>query len=310
MAEIVTLGETMAVMAPCENGRLSQVGSFVLKIAGAESNTAIGTARLGHTAAWISAVGDDELGRYVVDSIKKEGVDVSEVSVDPHHRTGLMIKEIADGKTTVYYYRESSAASHMAPDIVTHDKLNGAKIVHLTGITPVLSESCRETVSKLFDAARASGALVSFDPNIRRKIWYGVDYLPILRELTEKSDIALIGLSEAKEMYGEDNPEKVVEHLLSVGVKYVAVKDGANGAWCASAHEKVFIPPIKCNSVDSVGAGDGFNAGFLAGILEGRSLEVAGIMGGAVGAMATETVGDVNGYPTREILSERTGLKL
>jgi len=310
MAEIITIGETMAVIVPNGKGRLSEVDGFGLQIAGAESNTATGIARLGHTAAWISSLGDDELGRYVLQSIEKEGVDVSLVGIDPNHRTGLMIKEFIGDATTVYYYRENSAASHLSPESIPFDKISDAKIIHLTGITPVLSESCREAVKSLFDWAKERGKLVSFDPNIRRKIWYGKDYTPMLREMLERCDIALIGLSEAREIYGIDKAEQVAKMLTDKGVRYVAVKDGGNGALCATAEESVFLPPEKCNFVDSVGAGDGFNAGFLCGILEGKSIRVAGRMGAVVGAMATETVGDVNGYPTREILNKRMEIKL
>ena len=305
MAEIVTFGETMAVMVPGEKGRLSSVGSFGLQIAGAESNTATGIARLGHSASWISAVGDDELGRYLIESIKKEGVDTSLVKTDTEHRTGLMIKEFIGESTTVYYYRENSAASRMSAQSIPFDKIKDAKIIHLTGITPVLSDSCRDAVKALFDWAKREGKLISFDPNIRRKIWHGEDFTPMLREMLEASDIALLGLSEAREIYGIDDAKEVARLLIDAGVSYVAVKDGGNGAFCASREESVFLPPEKCNFVDSVGAGDGFNAGFLCGILEGRSLRDSGRMGAIVGAMATETVGDVNGYPTREILNKR-----
>ena len=297
----------MAVIAPSEEGRLSSVSSFSLKIAGAESNTAIGACRLGRTAAWISALGEDELGNFVLDSISQEGVDVSLVKRDSKHRTGLMIKEIVEDKTTVYYYRENSAASHISISDIDLDKLSDAKIIHLTGITPVLSKSCREAVAELMRWAMENGKLISFDPNIRRKIWGEVDYVPLICQMLEISDIALLGLSEAKELYGTDEIPKIASILLEAGVKFVVIKDGANGAYAISQNEFVFVPPFECNPVDSVGAGDGFNAGFLSGILEGRSLAESARMGALVGAMATETVGDVNGYPTREIISERLG---
>ena len=307
MAELITLGETMAVIAPSEEGSLSDVSSFSLKIAGAESNTAVGACRLGRTAAWISALGEDELGNFVLDSIAEEGVDVSFVKRDSKHRTGLMIKEIVEDKTSVYYYRENSAASHMSISDIDLEKLSDAKIIHLTGITPVLSRSCREAVAEIMRWAMENGKLISFDPNIRRKIWGEVDYVPLICQMLEVSDIALLGLSEAKELYGTDEISKISSILLEAGVKCVVIKDGANGAYAISQSEFVFVPPFECNPVDSVGAGDGFNAGFLAGILEGRSLAQSARMGALVGAMATESVGDVNGYPTREIVRERLG---
>ncbi len=309
MAELITIGETMAVIAPSQEGRLSDVSSFVLRIAGAESNTAIGVSRLGHTAAWISAVGEDELGSFVLDSVSREGVDTSLVKRDALHRTGLMIKEIVEGKTTVYYYRENSAASHLSVSDIDTGSLSDAKILHITGITPVLSKSCREAVLELMRWASENGKLISFDPNIRRKIWGEVDYIPLLREMLAFSDIALLGLSEAKELYETDDISRIASILLDEGVGCVVIKDGANGAYLISEGEFAFIPPYPCTPVDSVGAGDGFNAGFLSGLLDGKGLVESARMGALVGAMATETVGDVNGYPTKEILIERLGGK-
>ena len=297
----------MAVMAPSEAGRLSGVSSFLLRNAGAESNTAVGVCRLGHSAVWVSAVGDDELGRFVKDSIEAEGVDVSLVSTDKKHRTGLMIKEIIEDKTTVYYYRENSAASHISAENIDFSKLNDTKILHLTGITPVLSKSCREACLEAMRWACENGVLISFDPNIRKNIWGDVDYLPLLREMIAFSDIALLGLSEAKELYGTDEIAKIASQILEEGVGCVVIKDGKNGAYTITNSEFIFTPPFPCDPIDSVGAGDGFNAGFLSGILEGRSLTECAKMGALVGAMATETVGDVNGYPTREILKEKLG---
>lgn len=307
MAELLTIGETMAVMAPSEEGSLGGVSSFTLKIAGAESNTAIGICRLGHTASWISAVGDDELGRYVTEEVAREGVDVSLVKKDPTHRTGLMIKEIIGDKTSVYYYRENSAASHLSLSDIPFDRLSDTKILHLTGITPTLSKGLRGAVLELMRWASETGVIISFDPNIRRKIWGDVDYIPLLREMISFSDIALLGLSEAKEIYGTDEIPRISSAILEEGVRYAVIKDGANGAYAISQSEFIFVPPFPCSPIDSVGAGDGFNAGFLSGILEGRSLGESARMGALVGAMATETVGDVNGYPTREELRSRLG---
>lgn len=295
----------MAVITPNEEGRLGDVGSFGLTIAGAESNTAIGLARLGHRTAWISALGEDELGRYVLDKITGEGVDTSLVLRDKKHRTGLMIKEFKQGETSVYYYREGSALSHFSPSMIPWDRLEEAKIIHLSGITPLLSESCKETVKALFKYAKEKGKLISFDPNLRPKLYGDNDPRGEIAELTLSSDIALLGINEAKSLFGLSDPDSIISHLASRGVSYIALKDGERGAYCYHSGRTFFIPPFPCNSVDPVGAGDGFGAGFLAGILEQRDISECGRMGGVVGAMATETPGDTDGYPTKEMLKDR-----
>lgn len=305
MGKIITVGETMAVMSPFEAGKLGDVSGFKLTIAGAESNTAIGLARLGQEAAWFSRLGEDELGRYVSREIAKEGVDLSRVIYDKKHRTGLMIKEIVGDETTVYYYRENSAASKISADDITEGLFDGVDIVHITGVTPVLSESAREATARIFKLAKERGVKVSFDPNVRKKIWGGRDFVPMLREMLLASDIALLGQSEANLILGTDSMEESSDFLIKSGVRYVAVKDGATGAVVADENEKIFIPPYPCSPVDPVGAGDGFNAGFISGILNGKNLKEAGKMGAIVGALATETASDVGGYPTLSDLEWR-----
>lgn len=305
MPEIITIGETMAAMAPQDYGPLRYVKGFQPRIAGAESNVAIGLARLGHSVAWISRLGADEFGEYVFREIRAEGVDVSGVQFDPDHRTGVMFKERRfSGETSVYYYRENSAASHMDGSAIDGNTLKAASIVHLTGITPVLSESCLAMTREIIRRCATEGICLSFDPNIRRTLWRGRDYTKDLREMTLAAQIVLMGEEEAGLLFGDKTEEEWLDLLFTKGnARYVAIKRGSRGAVVADGHS-VVIPPFHCHCVDPVGAGDGFNAGFLAGILEGRDLKTCGQMGAVVGAKATETTGDVEGYPSRRQLDQ------
>ena len=155
MPECLTLGETMAAFAPDRTGPLRYVPNYSLRIAGAESNTAIGAAKLGVSAAWISRLGADEFGQYIRNQIRAEGVDCSGVHFDPAHRTGVMFKQTGSGESSVFYYRENSAASHMTPQDLDEALFRGCRILHLSGITPVLSESCAETVQAAMEDAWA-----------------------------------------------------------------------------------------------------------------------------------------------------------
>lgn len=299
--ELITLGETMASLVPVTAGPLRYVQQLNTRIAGAESNLAIGMAKLGHHAAWISRLGKDEIGQLVLNSIRAEGVDMSAVVFDPDHRTGIMIKEMSAGETSVHYYRENSAASHLSPSDLDEEFFRGVKIVHLTGITPVLSDSCRDTVVRAMDIAEKVGAKISFDPNIRRKLWKGRDLVPFIRELTERSDIVLIGLDEAEALFDTNMPEEIFDALILNGrATAVAIKNGADGAWVADKETRRHISPIDCRCVEPVGAGDGFNAGFLSGILEGADIELCGRMGNIAGGLATQVSGDFEGYPSPE----------
>ncbi len=298
MPKVITIGETMAALTPNTPGPLRYVSGFGIRPAGAESNVAVGLAKLGVSVAWLSRVGQDEFGCFLRNQTRAEGVDCSHLIFDPEHRTGVMFKETGAVESKVFYYRENSAASHMCPADIDQALIAGCEVLHLSGITPVLSESCKETVLYALQLAKANGVKVSFDPNIRRKLWGTVDYAPLLRQITLQSEIVLLGLDEAEALFGLRDAQGVAELLFTEGcAEYVAVKDGGNGAWVASRTQGVHIPPYPCHPVDPIGAGDGFNAGFLAGLVQGRGIEVAGQMGGICGALATQVPGDVEGYP-------------
>lgn len=302
MPEIVTIGETMAALTPKSTGFLRYVKDFEMRIAGAESNLAIGVSKLGHSAGWVSCLGKDEFGEFVRNSIRAEGVDTQNVVFDPDHRTGIMFKQIRNAsETSVFYYRENSAASHMDASAPDEKYIASAKILHLTGITPVLSDSCREMTEEAITMADRNHVAVSFDPNIRKRLWNGSDYTGMIRDMMMMARIVLLGADEAEILLGTSDPRKVMDQLFDHGkAEYVAVKDGAKGAAVGSAHAFTRIPPFPCQCIDPVGAGDAFNAAFLCGVLEGETAGMCGRMGAVAGALATETYGDTEGYPSKE----------
>ena len=161
MPQLITIGETMAAFTPDSVGALRYVQNFGIRTAGAESNVAVGLAKLGLEAAWVSRLGTDEFGCFIRNQLRAEGVDCSRVIYDPDHRTGIMFKETGVGETKVFYYRENSAASHLCPEDVTPALLDGVKVLHMSGITPVLSEGGYITVKK--------GQLISIDRHIPEK---------------------------------------------------------------------------------------------------------------------------------------------
>ncbi len=304
MPELLTIGETMAAFAPRENGPLCYIHDFTLRAAGSESNVAAGVCKLGHTAGWISRLGGDGLGRFILNAVRADGVDASHVPVVEGERTGAMVKEMsAGGETSVYYYRDGSAFSHYTPEMLDEGYLADCRVLYLTGITPLLGEGCLQAVQRALQAARAAGAMIAFDPNIRLKLWAGRDCAPLIRGLMLQSDIALLGVDEAQRLLGTGSPKEICEILFREGrVRMVAIKNGDQGAWAAVPGELYPIKPHPCRCIDPVGAGDSFNAGFLCGVLEEAPVLRCGEMGAVCGALATQTVGDTEGQPTRRQL--------
>lgn len=290
----------MVSFVPHINESLRYGASLKMYIAGAESNTAIGVQRLGHCASFITRVGDDSFGQYILRMIRAEGVDTSYVKIDPEYPTGIMFKEpLPSQETSVHYYRMGSAASHLSIQDISEEAISQAKILHFTGITPILSDSCKQAVFQSMEIAAASQCAISFDPNIRIKLWKQNDYSALMREIIKKSSYLLLGLEEASVLYGTDDIQKLCSTIFATGkLQYLAIKNGSNGAWVCDNDKILHIPPVPCNCIDPVGAGDAFNAGFLSGVLKGESLSVCGSIAAVTGARATETSGDIEGLVT------------
>jgi 2-dehydro-3-deoxygluconokinase len=310
--DVVTLGETMVLLNPARSGPMKYLTEFRKQLGGAESNVAIGLARLDHDAGWNSALGDDPHGEYVEAFVRGEGVDVSTVRTDPDRPTGLMFKERQElGETSVYYYRHGSAASAMTPEDLPPAYVADAEYLHLTGITPALSASCRETVERAIELAVENDVTVSFDPNVRRKLWDSEEEMrSVLLDLIGKSDVAYPGTDEGDLLFDTADPAAIADECFALGAEAVVVTRGADGACVAKTDGTVAeaVPPYETERVvDPVGAGDGFVAGFLSGRLDGLDLVASTERACAVGAFATTVSGDVEALPGREDLAVFTG---
>lgn len=310
--DVLTFGESMVVFSPNNNGPIRHVHSFTKSLGGAESNVATAIAKLNHSVGWFSKVSDDEFGRFVINAIKAEGVDTSRVVVDKNRNTGLIFKErYQRSNPNVYYYRKDSAASSLSPEDLDEEYIKQTKILHLTGITPALSESCRETVYRAIEIAKENNILVSFDPNIRLKLWPIEEAKKVLVDIACRADIVMPGLDEAEILLGLTDKDEVADYFLSKEAKIVAIKLGAEGCYIKDRKEGVKVHGYNVSNLiqDTAGAGDGFAAGFLAGYLEKLPLNEIGQYANGVGAMATLVQGDMEGYPYFDQLMEFIGKK-
>jgi len=307
--DVITFGETMVLFNPDSSGPLRYVQNFNKSIAGAESNVAIALARLGHKVGWFTRLGNDEFGRYILAVIRGEGVDTSRVIIDKEKSTGILFKErFMHSNPNVYYYRKDSAASNLKTEDIDFEYIKRAKILHITGITPALSKNCRDTIFKAIAVAKENNIAVSFDPNIRLKLWKLEEAVPVLMDIAAQADIIFPGIDEGKLLLDEYEAEKIASKFLNLGCKVVAVKLGKEGCYVTSKDEAHYISGYlveRCE--DTVGAGDGFAAGFLSGYINEFNLCQCGELANAVGAMATMVRGDMEGYPIYDQLMQFIG---
>ncbi len=295
---IVTLGETMALLWPPEVGPLRHAPVLRLGVAGAESNLAVGAVRLGVPATWLGRVGDDEFGRLVTATLRGQGVTTTAV-VDPGAPTGLMVKERRTARATrVLYYRSGSAGSRLGPDDVDPAVITGARVLHVTGITPALSDSARAAVFAAVEEARGAGVTVSLDLNHRSALWSADEAGPVLRELVRRADVVSATEEEARLVVDAADDRALVAGLAALGPRHVLLKQGAAGSLSGIDDRLYRVPARTVTVVDPVGAGDAFGAGYLSGLCRGLDAEERLRLATTAGAFAVSVPGDWEGLPS------------
>jgi len=270
MPDVVTIGETMLRLAAPPGFALEQSPQFSVLAAGAESNVAVGLSRLGTSAGWISRLTDNPLGRRIVQEIRSHGVDVSRVIWTAEGRVGTYFLEpgVAPRSHRVIYDRAHSAFATINPDDVDWAFVRQAKLLHLTGITPALSDVCRTLTNRAIDEARGGGAVVSFDVNYRVKLWSPEQARAALAPLLTRAGVIICT---------KDDGELLLERTGSAGdicgmlaarfpALVVVVTDGTQ---CVAAHNgRLTVKEgYSVESVDRIGAGDAFAAGFIYGYI-------------------------------------------
>lgn len=303
--DVVTIGETMVLFTPESVGSFRHANKFEKTLGGAESNVAIALSRLGHKSGWISRLGNDDFGMYVHNYIRGEGVDTSQVLFDNEFQTSVFFKERKSmGEPKVFYYRKNSAASQLCPAHINEEYIAKAKYLHLTGITPALSTTAKETVLHAISLARKNKVTIVFDPNIRLRLWSKEEAATVLNTIASMCDVVLPGVEEGTILTGETEPERIAEVLLKGATRCVIVKNGAKGVYYRTSEEKGYIPGVVVDHVvDPIGAGDGFAAGLLSGFIQNLSIGDSIKRAHQVAAYALTVPGDVEGYP---YLSELT----
>jgi 2-dehydro-3-deoxygluconokinase len=308
MLDVITFGEAMMLLVAEQPGPLEQADIFHKRTAGAETNVAIGLARLGLNVGWASRLGTDSMGRYLLSAMLDEGIDCSHVVCDASQKTGFQFKgRVTDGSDPpVEYHRQGSAASHMGVTDIDAAWLTGARHLHATGVFAAISASTLPTAARTMDLMRGAGRSVSFDPNLRPTLWASPDVMRAsINDLATRADWVLPGLEEGRFLTGETTPEGITGFYRQRGAALVVVKLGSEGAYFESATDSGYVAGFPVSQVvDTVGAGDGFAVGVISALLEGLSVAEAVRRGAWIDARAVQVLGDSEGLPTRAELNE------
>ena len=302
MAKVILVGEPMALFIAEEEGSLDKVTSFKKSAAGAEMNVAIGLKRLEHEVCYITKLGKDPFGKYLIDFLNKEKIDTSFICFDDHYPTAFQLKgRTSEGDPDVAYYRNGSAASNLSVDDVDEIDMKGFDHFHLTGIFPALSDKSRATLLYLIEKAKNNGLTTSFDPNLRLSLWKNSDeMIATINKMAFRCDTVLPGIAEGAILTGFKHEKDIADFYLDKGVKTVVIKLGSKGAYVKTLAKESYFDGYKVEKVvDTVGAGDGFAVGFISGILEKLTVKECSQRANAIGALQVMHQGDNEGLPDR-----------
>lgn len=311
MTEVLTIGEPLALFASNDlNQSIENSIDFTKYLAGAEVNVAIGVNRLGHSVEYLSQVGNDPFGNFVISELRRNHILTNNITRSDDYPTGIEFKSLTDhNDPQTFYLRKNSAATHIDSNIVQKINVSDFKLAHLTGIFPCLSLKSYQTTINLIKKLNESNIPICFDPNLRPALWSSKEKMrDTLNFLAKSATIFLPGLSEAQILTNLKAPEDISNYYFqeSPKLKLLIIKDGAKGTYAfAKNNFKIFLPSFKVDYiVDTVGAGDGFATGLLTALLEKKDLKQAIIRANAIGALAIQVRGDNTGYPTQTQLKD------
>lgn len=309
--DVVTIGDAMVTFDPMNKGPLRYVHSFERKIGGAELNFAIGCARLGLQSGFISRIGNDDFGRHIFNFIRGEGIDTSQIKMIDGYPTSINFKEVLeDGSGRTFYYRDQSPTEFLTKDSIDESYIRNTKILHITGVFAAIDEKNMAIIEHVVQLAKKQGVKVSLDPNIRLKLWSIDKARQNLLKLLPDVDFVFSGEEEAKWLFGVRTVKEHINTFKKYGPEHVIIKRGEKGSMGFANGELVEVAaktPKKV--VDTVGAGDGFNAGYIYSYLHGKSLHESLTFANTIGSMVVTVAGDNEGLPYLEDVLTQMGLK-
>lgn len=291
--DILCLGEPMLELNQQKDG------TYLPGHGGDTSNAAIAAARQGASVGYVTHIGQDTFGNAFMELWEKEGISTQTVKQVSTAHTGMYFVTHGEDGHEFSYFRAGSAASQMTPADLPIEALQEAKILHVSGISQAISESAADTVFEAMRITREAGGKVSYDTNLRLKLWPLERARAVIHAAVALSDIILPGEDDAALLTGHTEPNAIVDTYLGLGAKVVALTLGPEGTLVATPDERQHVPGRKVNAIDATGAGDTFDGAFLARISAGDSPFEAAHYANAAAALSTQGYGGVAPMPLK-----------
>jgi len=292
--DVLALGEAMIEF---NQTRADDPHTWLQGFGGDTSNMAIAAARVGARVGYLTRVGNDAFGRRLIDLWTQENVSTEAVAVDNEAPTGVYFVSHDASGHAFSYLRAGSAASRMSPWSLPLAALRGTRVLHLSGISQAISASACDACFAAIAIARAAGAQIAYDTNLRLKLWPVARARAIILETLRMTDWALPGLDDARHLFGTEDPERIVAGCHALGSANVVLKLGAEGCLASNGRRRERVAGCRVASIDATGAGDCFDGAFIARIPAGDDLFAAARFANAAAALATTGYGAVAPLP-------------
>jgi len=297
--DLLCLGEAMVEFNQ-GSGHDSEGARYLQGFGGDTSNCAIAAARLGARVGYVTAVGCDPFGDWLIDLWRREAVDDRTVARSVEAQTGIYFVTHGPSGHAFTYFRSGSAASRVSPETLPHTALSAARILHVSGISQAISDTACDAAFAAMQAVRQAGGKISYDTNLRLKLWSLDRARAVIHAAIAQADIALPSLEDAVQLTGLTQPDAIVDFYLRLGCPLVVLKCGENGPLVATADRREAIAGHAVKSVDATGAGDVFGGAFLARTLAGDDPFLAARFANAAAAISTTGYGAVAPIPTSD----------
>ncbi|MGB2994089.1 MAG: sugar kinase [Paenisporosarcina sp.] len=292
--EILAIGEPLMELSE------STEGQYVSGFGGDTSNFIIAASRQGASTGYQTAIGADTFGSKFLKLWNQEKVNTDLVKVDSDHHTGLYFISYGKQGHEFTYHRAGSAASYLSEKDVKEETFKGIRYLHISGITQAISNSSCDAVFKAARVAREKGITVTYDPNLRLKLWPLERAKAIIHSTLPYVDIFLPSMDDVTILSGLDDPDEILSFYLDLGVKMVVLKVGKEGAIVATRKKRTHIPGFAVDAIDATGAGDTFDGAFVSRLSEGAEPEEAARYANAAAALSTQGLGAVNPIPVKQ----------
>ena len=305
---VISIGEILIDFISEDKGTLDKAKGFQMYPGGAPANFAVGLARLGVEVAFVGKIGNDPFGKFLQKTLRDENVNVENVvKAQNNERTALAFVSLdEDAERDFVFYRKNAADLQLSVEELNQEYLTNAKYIHF-GTVSLTEDPSRTATLTAIDKCRSAGGISCFDPNIRLDLWENLEtFRDIIDQALKKTDILYPSLEELKFILqkGEIGEQEAIQLIMDkYPIDLVVLKRGIEGCLIKKREDFFLaVPSFEVNVLDTTGAGDGFNVGFILGLLEEKSIQEAGVIGNAIGALVIQKKGAMTALPTREEL--------